>query len=100
MKRAIWILWPSFLVAVAAVGVFFSLFDPMEFSIEGEALASTRLGAYTIGFFVFWAFAACSSGLTCFLQRSAADVNRLCPLEPGDRPVDCPKHEPRSARTK
>ena len=27
------------------------------------------------GFFVFWAFAAASSALTCFLQRTAEEIN-------------------------
>jgi cytochrome c oxidase cbb3-type subunit 1 len=48
---------------------------------------------YTIGFFAFWLFAAGSSAFTCFLQRPAADVNRICPLEPPARPVRCPKRD-------
>jgi hypothetical protein len=45
-----------------------------------------------IGFFLFWAFAAASSALTCFLQRSAFEMNR-CPLPELERPEGCPKRE-------
>lgn len=75
-RRLINILWPSFLVAVAAEGVFFSLVDPAELSVFGEPPAIGRMGVYTVGFFGFWLLAAASSALTCFFQRSAAEVNR------------------------
>lgn len=70
MKRLMWILWPSFLVAIAMDGVLFSSFDPLELSYAGEPLFQNRLAAYTIGFFVFWLFAAGSSALTCYLQST------------------------------
>ena len=91
MKRAIWILWPSFIVGGIAEGVFFTLFDPTDLHLFGEPLGLSRIAVYTLGFFVFWAFAAASSAFTCFLQRGAADINRLCPVEPGARPPACPK---------
>lgn len=93
MKRAIWIFWPSFLVGGIANGLFFTLFDPMELHIGSEPLPIGRTAAYTFGFFVFWAFGAACSAFTCFLQRSAADINRLCPLQPTERPIGCPKRE-------
>lgn len=68
MKTALWILWPSFLVACVAEVLFFSLFDPVDFQPFGP-LGLTRRGGYSLGFFVFWAIAAGSSWLTCFLQR-------------------------------
>lgn len=91
MKRAIWILWPSFIVGGIAETVFFTLFDPMDLQFFGEPLGLSRIALYTIGFFVFWLFAATSSAFTCFLQRGADDINRLCPVEPGARPAGCPK---------
>ena len=86
MKRAMLILWPSFLAAGAAELLIFNLIDPVEFDIG-------RLAAYTFVFFLFWALGATSSALTCFLQRTAEEVNR-CPLVPGERPVGCPKRDP------
>lgn len=91
MKRAIWILWPSFIIGGVAEALFFTLFDPVDLFILGEPMEFNRTAIYSIGFFLFWAFAAASSALTCFLQRSAVDINRLCPLEAAQRPVGCPK---------
>jgi hypothetical protein len=75
MQRAIWVLWPSFIVGGMAETVFFTLFDPMDLHLFGEPLGLGRTAIYTIGFFAFWAFAAASSALTCFLQQSGSDVN-------------------------
>ncbi|MEQ1773403.1 MAG: hypothetical protein ABL891_06415 [Burkholderiales bacterium] len=93
MRRAIWILWPSFLVGGIAEAIFFTLFDPMDMHVLGNAIDWSRTAVYTLGFFVFWSFSAASSALTCFLQRNADDVNQLCPLQPSDRPLGCPKAE-------
>jgi hypothetical protein len=51
------------------------------------------MATYSIGFLLFWGLAAASSAFTCFLQRSAAEVN-ACPLEAPDRPFGCPKRSP------
>lgn len=74
-QRAIWILWPSFIVAAAAEAVFFTLFDPAGLHLFGTPLELSRLAVYSIGFFAFWLFAAASSALTCFFQRSAREIN-------------------------
>jgi len=76
MQRALWILWPSFLVAGGAVGMFFSLFDPMDLVIFGEPVRVSRLGAYAIGFFGFWCVGIASSAITLLLARSRDEVNR------------------------
>jgi hypothetical protein len=75
VQRAIWILWPSFIVGGVATGVFFTLFDPRELELFGGPLAASRLAVYSIGFFAFWMFAAASSALTCFFQRTSAEIN-------------------------
>ena len=85
MRRAVLILWPSFLAAGAAELVLFNLVDPSDFEIG-------RLAAYSVVFFLFWALAAASSALTCLLQRGADEINR-CPLTPAERPAGCPKRE-------
>ncbi len=71
--RAMHVLWPSFLVAIAAEGLFFSLFDPDDLLPFGQPLEVSRLGAYTIGFFAFWIVAAAASALTGFLVAAHAD---------------------------
>ncbi|HZP88865.1 MAG TPA: hypothetical protein VFB54_18790 [Burkholderiales bacterium] len=89
-RNLIYVLWPSFIVAGVAEAVFFTVFDPTELSIFGTPLHASRTAIYSIGFFVFWAFAAASSTLTCFFQRTSAQINR-CPLPADGRPVECPK---------
>ncbi|MCW5624999.1 MAG: hypothetical protein KIT73_09815 [Burkholderiales bacterium] len=92
MQRLIHVLWPSFLVAIVAEGLFFTAVDPMELSLLGHTITGSRLAVYSVGFFCFWTLGAMSSALTCFFQRSAAEINR-CPLEPTARPEGCPKRE-------
>lgn len=93
MKTVIWILWPSFIVAGLAEVMFFTVFDPVELHLVAEAIGiSSRLAWYTIGFLLFWLFAAASSAFTCFLQRTSEEINR-CPLIPLERPPGCPKRE-------
>lgn len=94
MRKAIWILWPSFIVAGLAEVVFFTVFDPIELHLVAEAAGmNSRLAWYTVGFLLFWGFGAASSALTCFFQRGADEINR-CPLVPTQRPQGCPKREP------
>jgi hypothetical protein len=91
MQKVIWILWPSFIVGGIAEAVFFTLFDPMDLHVLDGPLELGRTAVYSIGFFLFWALAAASSAMTCFLQRSGVEINRLCPLEPAQRPPGCPR---------
>jgi hypothetical protein len=92
MKRAIWIFWPAFVVGGIVEVLFFTFFDPMELHFQGQPLSLSRLAVYSIGFLLFWAFAAASSAFTCFMQRSSEEINR-CPLPPAGRPAGCPKRE-------
>jgi len=87
------ILWPSFMVGGVGEVLFFTVFDPQELYLFGEPSSLSRLAVYSVGFFLCWAFAAASSAFTCFLQRSADEVNRLCPLAPTQRPMGCPRRE-------
>ena len=79
MKRLMWVLWPSFLVAIAMDGFVFSTFDPLQVLYNGDPLFKSRLSAYTIGFFVFWGFATGSSALTCYLQSTLRKDGSACP---------------------
>ncbi len=85
-KTLIWILWPAFIVAGAAEGLFFTLFDPRDLSLFGEPLEASRTTIYSVGFFLFWAFAAASSALTCFFQRTGRGDGHSQP-NPLDRPA-------------
>lgn len=68
-QRIISILWPSFLTAAAATVVFFALFDPRELLAYTEFANASRLGVYTVGFFLFWLLTSASSTLTAYFQR-------------------------------
>lgn len=79
-QKLVWILWPSFVTAIAMEGIVFSIFDPFELTVLGIPLEEHHLAAYTIGFFIFWAFAATSSALTLFFQKPNSEVNNFCVL--------------------
>lgn len=72
------VLWPAFLMAIVTEGVLFSMIDPQELAIVGMYLSGSREAAYTVGFLVFWALFACSSGITCLLGHGMRGP-------PGDR---------------
>lgn len=91
-QRLMWVLWPGFLMAIPAVGIVFTLVDPEDLQAFGKPLHATRLGAYSLGFLLFWVLGSACSALTCLLQRSPFELNR-CPLEPAARPDGCPKRE-------
>ncbi len=76
------VLWPSFVVGGIGTVCFFSLFDPatLPFSdsllpFDEGSLGQHRMLVYSVGFFIFWMFAAASSWLTSFLQRSPFEIN-------------------------
>jgi hypothetical protein len=69
LKTAIWILWPSFLVAIIAEGLVFSLFKPEDLLLFGQPHHLSNEAIYSIGFFVFWGLCAISSGLSLFIVR-------------------------------
>ncbi len=96
LQRLIWVLWPSFIAAGAAEALFFTVFDPDELPLFGTVIGASRIATYSIGFFLFWAFAAMSSALTCFFQRGSDEINR-CPLPPVARPIGCPKRSDENA---
>jgi hypothetical protein len=87
-----WVLWPGFFMAIPAVGIAFTLIDPSDLHFFGSPVEASRLGAYSVGFLLFWALGSACSALTCFLQRSPFELNR-CPLPSVARPEGCPKRE-------
>ena len=76
MKTAILILWPSFIVGGVGEVIFFTVFDPRELYLFGEATSLSRLAVYSIGFFLCWAFAAASSALTVLLASPTKGTDR------------------------
>ncbi len=66
------ILWPAFLMACVATGLFFSLVDPMELIILDQRVQLSMTAVYTLGFFVFWILGIVASGLTAILAQKAS----------------------------
>lgn len=59
-QKCIAVLWPSFMVAVVATGLFFSAFEPDDLFPFGEETGVSDLGVYSIGFLLFWLVSAIS----------------------------------------
>lgn len=76
MLKWIQVLWPSFLVAMVAEAVFFTVIDPQELYLFGQSVHFGPLATYSIGFLGFWLVCAASSLSTIFLQRGSAELNR------------------------
>ena len=74
LQRAMYVIWPSFLAAIAAEIVFFALFDPLDFNMR---LHLSREAVYTFGFVAFWMLGMLSSALTLLLQRPLDDAAPL-----------------------
>ena len=82
-QKVIAVLWPSFLVAGLETIVFFTLFDPQYVFTEYNI---SRTGAYSVGFFLFWGFAALPSFLTMYFARPCKP--RIVYQEGLDKPGD------------
>ena len=76
IQRIIAILWPSFLTSGVATILFFAAFDPHHLLMETRFAEMSRLGAYTIGFFMFWLLTTLTSALTCYFRRPCDEPRR------------------------
>lgn len=79
-QRVISVLWPSFFMAGIATVIFFAVFDPHEILAPTWFPNLSRVGAYSVGFFLFWCLTASSCLLTCYFQRP---IGRSCPPPSG-----------------
>ncbi len=70
LKLAMTVLWPSFLSAILAAGLFFSTFDPLDLMLAGGQPELPPIAAYTVGFFFFWVLAALASMLRLYLYKA------------------------------
>ena len=69
-QQAISVLWPSFIIAIVASGVFFSAFNPLDLIPFNLDIDISPLAAYSIGFFLFWLLAFLSSLGTLYFTIS------------------------------
>lgn len=75
IQRLIAILWPSFLTSGVATILFFTAFDPQHLLLETRFAEMSRLGAYTVGFFLFWLLTTITSALTCYFREPCEKTN-------------------------
>lgn len=82
MKRALWIIWPAFLVAGVLELLVFSVVDPADLDSLAHLMWS-REAYYSIAFFVFWVVVAAASSLTLWLSTSEAEPKSHEPASGG-----------------
>jgi hypothetical protein len=73
IQRMVAIFWPSFLTAGIATIFFTTVFDPAVIFADYDI---SRLGSYTISFFLFWIFGAATSAATCYYLKPCETVNK------------------------
>jgi len=73
IQRVVAILWPSFITAGIATVLLTTAFDPADIFIEYEI---TRLGGYTVCFFVFWSFGVITAAATCYFLKPCEAINK------------------------
>ena len=80
-----WIAWPAFLMAGVVEMLIFAVVDPETLHSFGQPLQLSRVGMYTLAFFIFWGIIMASSALTTMLSLSAAEVNSQPLADSGSR---------------
>jgi hypothetical protein len=73
IQRVVAILWPSFITAGIATVLFTTAFDPAVIFIDYDI---SRLGYYTICFFLFWIFGVATASATCFFLKPCEAINK------------------------
>ncbi len=73
IQRVVAILWPSFITAGIATIIFTTAFDPQVIFIDYDI---SRLGVYTISFFLFWLLGAVTAISTCFFLKPCSVAKR------------------------
>jgi hypothetical protein len=68
-QQIINVLWLSFVTAGIATGIFFSAIDPAALRPCVVFPEVSRMGAYSIGFLLFWLLTAATGLLVIYFQR-------------------------------
>lgn len=79
MRRAILLFWPSFIIAAAATGLFFSIFDPQELTLHSARLFSDKLSAYSVFFLIAWGFGVFNTAIVLLLEKPSRQLNGFQP---------------------
>lgn len=79
-RRAMFILWPSFLMAGVLEMLTFVVVDPSTLTLFGEApLDWPRAAVYTVTFFIYWFVISMSGALTALLENPPQPVGPVRP---------------------
>ena len=73
IQRVVAVLWPAFIMAGIATVLFTTAFDPADIFIDYDI---SRLGSYTICFFLFWSFGAITAAATCYFLKPCEAINK------------------------
>jgi len=73
IQRIVAVLWPSFITAGIATILFTTAFDPANLFIDYDI---SRIGLYSICFFVFWGFGALTATATCYFLKPCSVINK------------------------
>ena len=76
LKLAMTVLWPSFLSAILAEGLFFSVFDPADLMLVGGHMELQPIAAYTMGFFFFWTVCSITSMISLYLVKTESPLQQ------------------------
>lgn len=76
MRRVAVVMWSSFLVAIVAEGVVFSMLDPMAVFPGERHDALPPVAVYTLGFFLFWFFGTLAGLLSSYLLAQPARLKQ------------------------
>ncbi len=85
------VLWPAFLLACLMEVLVFSMVDPNDVHWAVETLALSRMGIYTVAFFLFWAIGMGACALAVLLAIPTDAAGRAKPLPATSRvapPID------------
>jgi hypothetical protein len=74
IQRIIAVLWPSFITSGIATGLFFTAFDPFDLLMLIGQPDISRMGVYSIGFFLFWLLTTVTCALTCYFQKPCDQI--------------------------
>ena len=72
IQRVVAILWPSFITAGIATILFTTAFDPDVIFADYDI---SRVGVYSICFFLFWLFGALTALATCYFLKPCSAFN-------------------------
>lgn len=76
IQQVVSIFWPSFLTAGLATILFFVAFDPHLIMLVSGYGDISRLGGYTMGFFLFWILTSTSCALTCYFRQPCDNIGK------------------------